>query len=130
LEHIPQPGERRRGPLYQVFNGLGMAALLVPQGNYQPYFQRAKTMCEAIQKTSRPYQTIAHHAIALLALGDEDAHKILKKLEKFKAAIGWLWMIKRDIELLQRLFKARNEPQIVQMIATALGILDVWIQQL
>ncbi len=107
------------GPLYQVYNGLGMAQLLRNRP-HEYFFEVAHSLCGKLPKPSRPYQVIAHHGLASLALREfGEANRCFEQLENFRQARGWLRTLIQDVRLLAALL-----PKDAQQIGHAEGILQ------
>ena len=110
-----------KGPLYQVYNGMGIAQLLCHKQGERS-FGIARTLCEQTRedKITRPYQVMAHHGIASLGLRDFDqASKDFGQLTEFRTAKGWWNTLKKDVELLCDLLA----PDTQQQVGKILGIL-------
>jgi tetratricopeptide (TPR) repeat protein len=113
--------QEEKGPLYQVYNGMGIAKLLC-HNQGERFFGIARTLCEQTRKDkiTRPYQVRAHHGIASLGLRDFDqASTNFSQLAEFRTAKGWWNTLKKDVELLCDLLP----PDTQQQVGEILGIL-------
>lgn len=112
---ILEQGPKQRGPLYQAYNGLGMATLLQDSARIneaQQYFHAADEFCEAISRKKRTllYQIVAHRGLAAVGLGEiEGALQYFKQLESFFHPKwfphGWLRSLEQDVNLLKAVLR-------------------------
>jgi len=111
-----------KGPLYQVYNGMGIAALHCGRRG-ERFFTVALTLCERTreEKITRPYQVIAHHGIASLGLRNFDqASEDFRQLRRFRGAKGWWTTLKEDVRLLCNLLPEEYQQQAGTILATLL----------
>jgi len=111
-----------KGPLYQVYNGMGIAALRCGKRG-ESFFTVALTLCERTreEKITRPYQVIAHHGIASLGLRNFDqASEDFRQLWRFREARGWWTTLKEDVRLLCYLLPEEYQQQAGAVLATLL----------
>jgi len=111
-----------KGPLYQVYNGMGIAALLCGKRG-ERFFTVALTLCERTreEKITRPYQVIAHHGIASLGLRNFDqASEGFRQLKEFREAKGWWATLKEEVQMLCDLLPEEYQQQAGAVLATLL----------